>query len=210
MWQKVHPIWFRTWVIKSWQSEWFAKYKKDNKKLFIEDINLRNYIDSYYARKGIAKIVIRKTLQEWEVILFSSKPAAILGKDWSSLKALEWKLRQKFDKSFKISVKEVRVPELSAKIMAEYIASQIEWRTPYRRVAKQLLETVTQKWALWIKIQIGGRLNGADISRAEKFIKWRIPLQTLRADIDYWYTTAMTKYGILGIKVWICKWEMFS
>lgn len=210
MWQKVHPIGFRTGVIKSWQSEWFAKSKQDNKALFIEDVNVRNYVDTYYARKWVAKIVIRKTMQEGEIILFSSKPAVILGKDGITLKTLEDQLKAKFNKVFKVSVKEVRVPELSAKIMAEFVASQIEGRTPYRRVAKQLLDTVMQKWALGIKIQVGGRLNGADISRAEKFIKGRIPLQTLRADIDYRYTTAMTKYGILGIKVWICKGEMFN
>lgn len=210
MWQKVHPIGFRTGVIKSRQSEWFAKSKQDNRVLFIEDVKVRDYVDAYYARKGIAKIVIRKTMQEGEIILFSSKPAVILGKDAVTLKTLEQQLKSKYGKIFKISVKEVRTPELSAKIMAEFVASQIEGRTPYRRVAKQLLETVMEKWALWVKIQVAGRLNGADISRAEKFIKGRIPLQTLRADIDYWYTTAMTKYGILGIKVWICKGEMFN
>ncbi len=210
MWQKVHPTGFRTGVTKSWQSEWFAKSKQDNKALFIEDIKVRTHVDAYYARKWVAKIVIRKTMQEGEIILFSSKPAVILGKDGITLKTLEDQLKAKFNKVFKVSVKEVRVPELSAKIMAEFVASQIEGRTPYRRVAKQLLDTVMQKWALGIKIQVGGRLNGADISRAEKFIKGRIPLQTLRADIDYWYTTAMTKYGILGIKVWICKGEVFN
>jgi len=132
-------------VIKSRQSEWFAKSKKDNRVLFIEDVKVRDYVDTYYARKGIAKIVIRKTMQEGEIILFSSKPAVILGKDGTTLKTLEQQLKTKYGKIFKISVKEVRTPELSAKIMAEYVASQIEGRTPYRRVAKQLLDTVMEK-----------------------------------------------------------------
>ena len=109
---------------------------------------MRNYVDNYYARKGIAKIVIRKTMQEGEIILFSSKPALILGKDGVVLKKLETKLLAKFNKVFKITVKEVRTPELSAKIMAEHFASQIEGRTPYRRVAKQMLDTIMEKGAL--------------------------------------------------------------
>ena len=210
MWQKVHPVWFRTGVIKSRPSEWFAKTKSDNAVLFVEDIRMRNFLELYYKRVGISKIVIRKTLQEVEIILFTSKPAAVLGKDGKNLKLCEDKLVAKFGKTAKITVKEVRVPELSAKIMAEYFAMQVEWRTPYRRVAKQMLDKILEKWAIWIKIQIGWRLNGADISRAEKFSKWRIPLQTLRADIDYHATTAATKYWVLGIKVWICKGEIFG
>lgn len=178
--------------------------------MFVEDIKIRDFVNNYYVRVGISKVVIRKTSQEAEIIIFTSKPALVLWKDAKILKTCEEKLQAKFWKKFKLVVKEVRVPELSAKIMSEYFASQVEWRTPYRRVAKQMLERIMEKWALWIKIQIGWRLNGADISRAEKFSKWRIPLQTLRADIDYHHTIAMTKYWVLWIKVWICKWEVFG
>lgn len=105
-------------------------------------------------------------------------------------------------------MKEIKVPELSAKIMAEFAAIQIEGRMPYRKIAKSVLQKVMEKGAQGVKFQIGGRLGGADISRAEKFIDGRLPLQTLRSDIDYHYTTALTKYGILGIKVWICKGDI--
>jgi small subunit ribosomal protein S3 len=99
---------------------------------------------------------------------------------------------------------------LSAKIMSEHIATQLEWRMPFRKVAKQVVTQVMEKWAVWVKVRVGGRLGGVDIARTETFNKWRVPLQTLRADIDYSYTTAETKYGILGIKVWIAKWEVYA
>ena len=118
---------------------------------------------------------------------------------------MEEELTKKFGKPFKITIKEVRTPELSAKIMAEYIASQLEARMPYRKVVKQVLSRVMEKGSSGIKIQIGGRLGGTDIARSEKFIDGRVSLQTFRSDIDYHYLQAMTKYGVLGIKVWIEK-----
>ena len=210
MWQKVHPIWFRTWVTRSHPAEWFAKTRKDNSSMFVEDILIRNFLEEYYKRSWVSKIVIRKTSTEWEILLFTAKPAVILGKDSSKLKLAELKLHQKFNKSFKITIKEIKTPELSSKIMSEFVATQIEWRTPYRRVAKMAVDKIMEKWAQWVKIQIWGRLNWADMSSVQKFSKWRIPLQTLRADIDYNHCIAMTKYGVLWIKVWICKWESFS
>lgn len=210
MWQKVHPIGFRTWVSKSHPAEWFARNRKDNSSMFVEDIQIRNFLEEYYKRSWVSKIVIRKTNTEGEILLFTAKPAVILGKEWSKLKTAEDKLKQKFNKPFKITIKEIKTPELSSKIMSEFVATQIEWRTPYRRVAKMAVDKIIEKWAQWVKIQIWGRLNGADMSSTQKFSKGRIPLQTLRADIDYHYTIAMTKYGVLWIKVWICKWENFS
>lgn len=210
MWQKVHPIGFRTGVSKSHPAEWFAKTRRDNSAMFVEDILIRNFLEEYYKRSWVSKIVIRKTSTEWEILLFTAKPAVILGKEWSKLKIAETKLQQKFGKLFKITIKEIKTPELSAKIMSEFVATQIEGRTPYRRVAKTSVDKIMEKWAQWVKIQIWGRLNWADMSSVQKFSKWRIPLQTLRADIDYNFTIAMTKYGVLGIKVWICKWENFS
>jgi small subunit ribosomal protein S3 len=210
MWHKVDPRWFRVWVIKSRSSERYAKNKAQNVHFFVLDIQLRNYIENKLKRAGIAKIVVRMTEKDGEIIIFSAKPATILWKDGAKVKQLEENIAQTFHKSFKITIKEVKIPELSAKIMWEFIATQLEARMPFRRVAKQVLQKVMEKWAKWVKIAIWGRLWWADLSRTEKFNDGRAPLQTIRSDIDYHHTEAMTKYWILGIKVRICKWEVYG
>lgn len=178
--------------------------------MFIEDILLKRFINKACPNCGIAKIVIRKTITEWELLIFTSKPAFILGKDSKNILNIENQLKKKFGKPFKITLKEVRVPELSAKIMNEFIISQVENRLPFKRVCKQVLEKVMEKWAQGAKIQIAWRLNGVDIARTEKYSQWVVPLQTLRADIDYHYDVARTKYWVLGVKVWICRGELFK
>ena len=185
----------RVGIMKSRPSEWFAKTRRLSADFFVEDIKVRDFLEKKLARSGVAKVVIRKTLKEGEIILFASKVGVIMGKNGEKIKALEEELTKKFGKP----------PELSAKIMAEYIASQLEARMPYRKVVKQVLSRVMEKGASGIKIQIGGRLGGTDIARSEKFIDGRVSLQTFRSDIDYHYLQAMTKYGVLGIKVWIEK-----
>lgn len=170
-------------------------------------MKIRELVEAFYPRVGISKVIIRKTEKEGEVLIFTTKPAAIIGKEGKKLTDFEEHLKNKVGKTLKVTVKEVKVPELSAKIMAEFAAIQLESRMPYRKVAKSVLQKVMEKGALGVKIQVGGRLGGVDLSRSEKFTDGRIPLQTLRSDIDYHYTTALTKYGILGIKVWICKGE---
>jgi len=210
MWQKVHPIGMRVWIMKSRPSEWFAKNQQQWADFFVEDIKIRNFIEKKYPKTGIAKIIIRKTTKEGELIIFTSKVGVLMGKNWENIKKLENEIIKKFKKSFKITVKEVRVPEYSAKIMAEFIASQLENRMPYRKVAKNVLQKVMQKWATWIKIQIWWRLNGAEIARTEKFIDGRVSLQTFRSDIDYHYIQAMTKYWVLWVKVWIEKGTLYN
>ena len=210
MWQKVNPIGMRVGIMKSRPAEWYAKTKRQNSDFFVEDIQIRNFVEKKLARSWVAKVVIRKTLKEWEIIIFASKVGVLMGKNGERIKKLEEDLAKKFGKPFKVTVKEVRVPELSAKIMAEYIASQLEARMPYRKVVKNVLSKVMEKWAHGIKIQIGWRLQGADIARSEKFIDGRVSLQTFRSDIDYHYLQAMTKYWVLGIKVWIEKWVIPS
>lgn len=210
MWQKANPVWLRVWTMKSWMSEWFPRKKNQKATMFVEDVQLRRFIDKSCPNCGIAKVVIRKTLSEWEILIFTAKPAFILGKDSKNILNLEAKLKKIFGKPFKITLKEVRTPELSAKIMNEFIIHQIESRLPFKRVCKQILEKVMEKWAQWVKIQIWWRLNGVDIARSEKYSLWIVPLQTLRADIDYHFDTAKTKYWALGIKVWICRGELFK
>jgi len=129
----------------------------------------------------------------------------VMGKNGERIKDFENKLKLKFKKDFKVSIKDVRNPEMSAKIMAEYIATQIESRLPFRRVAKSVVEKVMSKWAMWIKISMWWRLWWVDIARSEKFVEWRIPLQTLRTDVDFYQIQADTKYGVIWISVWIGK-----
>lgn len=210
MGQKVDPRGFRIGFSKSWPSEWFAKTKSQNAKFFIEDIKIRQDVEKFYVRSWIGKVVIRKTEQESELIIFTAKPAMIIGKEGKKLDDFQSMLEKKYKKSFKIVIKEIRVPELSAKVMSEFSCEQLEKRMPYRRVAKWLLQRVMDKGAIWVKIQIGWRLGWVDLARSEKFIEWRVPLQTIRSDIDYHYTTALTKYGILWVKVWIYKGDVTS
>ena len=210
MWQKVNPVGMRVGTMKSWPSEWFAKSKRMGSDFFVEDIQIRNFIDKGFPRAWISKVIVRKTQKEWEIILFSSKVWALMGKNGEKIKSVEQQLKDKFHKDFKINVKEVRVPELSARVMAEYIATQIEWRMPYRKVVKQTISKIMEKWADGVKVQIGWRLNWADIARSEHFIEWRVSLQTFRSDIDYHYLQAMTKYGVLWIKVRIQKGTQYA
>lgn len=210
MGQKVDPRGFRIWVIKQWPCEWFAKSKAQSAAFFVEDIKIREFIESNYKRAWIGKVVIRKTDKEGEIVIFTAKPALFIGKEWKKLEEFQNTLQKKFSKQFKVVVKEIRLPELSAKIMWEFACEQLEKRMPYRRVAKSVMQKIMEKWALWVKISIWGRLGWVDLSRTEKFIEWWLPLQTLRSDIDYHYTTALTKYGILGVKVWIYKGDVYG
>ncbi len=205
MWQKADPRGLRAGITKTWPSEWFAKTRGQGAQFFVEDIQIRRLIDETFVRAGIAKVVIRKTEKEGEVIIFTAKPALILGKEGSKLESFSKLLQKRFGREFKVVLKDVRLPELSAKIMGEFAAQQIEARMPFRRVAKMVLQKVMEKGATGVKVQVSGRLGGVDLSRTEKFSEGRVSLQTLRSDIDYHYTTALTKYGIIGIKVWISK-----
>ncbi len=210
MWSKAHPIGMRVGIMKSRPAERFAKHKRTWADFFVEDIKMRKFVDEFFPRAGISKVVIRKTAKEGEVIIFSSKVGVLMGKQWAKIKEFEDALKKKFKKDMKAIIKEVKVPELSAKIMAEFVASQLEARMPFRKVAKNVLQKVMEKWASGIKIQVGGRLGWVDISRTEKFIEGRVSLQTFRSDIDYYYLQARTKYGMLGVKVWIEKGVLYN
>jgi small subunit ribosomal protein S3 len=211
MWQKVDPRWFRTGIVKSWTSEYFASTKSQSAKYMVQDLQVRNLIDKFYKYCGISKVVFRK----WEnaswvkndILIFTWKPALVLWKDASKLNDFKQLLSKTFKEDFDVTVKEVSKPELSARIMWEHVASSLERRMPYRKVIKTTIERVMWKWAKWIKISIAWRLNGAEMARTESFKEWRIPLQTFRADVDYHYLVANTKYWILWLKIWIYKWD---
>ncbi|MEF2175750.1 MAG: 30S ribosomal protein S3 [Candidatus Absconditabacteria bacterium] len=208
MGHKVDPRGFRIGFVKSWPCEWFAKNKRQTEEFFLEDHSLRTFIDKFFGRAGIGKVVIRRNEKESEVLIFTAKPALVIGKDGTKLQDFQNSIESKFKKTFKIIVKEIKTPEHSAKIMGEFACEQLEKRVPFRRVAKGVLQKCMEKGVTGVKIQVGGRLGGVDLSRVEKFIEGRVPLQTIRSDIDYHYTTALTKYGILGVKVWIYKGDV--
>ncbi len=210
MWQKIDPRWFRVWITKPWLNEWIAKTKSQSADFFVEDVKINKFVDNYFKRAGIWKVVIRKTDRDWEVIIFTSKPAVVIWKQWANLEKFQQALKKKFNKDFKVNVKEIKNPELSAKIVSELASEQIEKRMPFRRVGKSIVQKVMDKGALWVKFYIAWRLGWSDIARSESLIKWRVPLQTLKADIDYHYTTAVTKYWVLWIKIWIYKWDIYN
>lgn len=204
---KADPRGQRVGIMQKWASEWYVTSQAQWAAYFVEDMRVRALIEKTYPRSGISKTIVRKNDTSGEVLIFTAKPAVIIGNNGAELAKLEAKLKKLTWSVYKVTIKEVKVPELSAKIMSEFAAIQLEGRTPHRRVAKWIMQKVMEKWALWVKIKIGWRLWGTDISRAEHFSEGRIPLQTLRSDVDYHYTTALTKYWILWVKVWICKSE---
>ena len=210
MWQKVNPVWMRVGIMKSRPCEWFSRNKQQDRTFFVEDIKIRNEVEKAFPKSWIAKIVIRKTNKEVEVIIFTSKVGILMWKNWEKIKQFEEKLKTTFKKDIKITIKEIKNPELSAKVMAEFVSSQLEARMPFRKVAKNTIQKVMEKWAVWIKVQIWWRLWWADIARSEKFIDWKVSLQTFRSDIDYHYMQAMTKYWVLWVKVWIQKWTLYN
>ncbi len=210
MGQKVDPRGFRTWVNKLWPSEWFAKNKTQAADFFVEDIKIREKVKEYYYRSAIDRLIIRKTDDNVELIIFTWKPAAVIGKKWAKVKEFKKVLEKETSKDVKVIVKKVKVPELSSKIMAEDACEKLEKRMPYRRVGNKIIQSAMNKWAKGVKVQIAWRLWGADMCRTEKFMEGNVPLQTLRADIDYHYEPAKTKYGVLGVKVWIYKGKIYD
>ena len=212
MWQKVDPRGFRTGIVKGWVSEYFAPTKSKSAEYMVQDLKVRRLTDKFYKYCGISKLVFRKgetaDKVKNDVLIFTAKPALVLGKDAKKLEDYKKLLKKEFGEDFDVIVKELSKPESSAKVMADFVCQQLEKRMPYRRVIKTTIEKVMWKGLKGIKIQIAWRLNGAEMARNETFKDGRIPLQTLRADVDYHYTTALTKYGILGIKVWIYKWDI--
>jgi small subunit ribosomal protein S3 len=207
---KSNPLGMRVGIMKSRPAEWFTKHRRTGADFFVEDVKMRKFVDDFFPKAWISKVVIRKTVKEGEIIIFSSKVGVLMGKQGAKIKEFEDALKKKFKKDIKAIIKEVKVPELSAKIMAEFIASQLEARMPYRKVAKNVMQKVMEKGASGVKIQVGWRLGWVDISRTEKFIDGRVSLQTFRSDIDYHYLQARTKYGMLGVKVWIQKGILYQ
>jgi small subunit ribosomal protein S3 len=203
--QKTHPIGFRLGVINTWDSNWYDE-KSFSAKLK-EDSLIRSYLKKRLEKAGVAKITIERTLKKITLTIFTSRPGFVIGKSGQEITKLENEIKNVTSKEVKINVHEIKKPELSAQLVGENIAAQIANRVSFRRAMKTSITASMRMGAEGIKIMCSGRLGGAEIARTEQYKEGRIPLQTLRADIDYASVTSHTIYGAIGIKVWICRGE---
>lgn len=208
MGQKTHPIGFRLGVIKSWDSNWYEK--KDIANKLQEDELIRNYLKSRFKKGGVSKATIERNAKNIRVAIHTSRPGIVIGKSGKDIAQLESEIKKITNKEIKIVINEIKRPELDARLVADVIASQIEGRIAFRRAMKQAITGAMRMGAEGIRVKCSGRLGGTDIARTEQHKEGRIPLHTLRADIDYASTTAKTIYGLIGIKVWICRGEILD
>lgn len=209
MGHKVHPIGIRLRIAKDWNSKWFARMTVYAQYL-VADIRVREMLREEYGQAGISKILIERPAKTARVTLFVARPGVIIGKRGEGIERLRKRVSKILNVPTHINVIEVRKPELDAQLVAESIAQQLERRIMFRRSMKRAVANAIRLNALGIKINVAGRLNGAEIARAEWYREGRVPLHTLRADIDYGFAEAKTTYGIIGVKVWIYKGEVFD
>jgi small subunit ribosomal protein S3 len=208
MGQKVNPTGLRLGIIKGWDSAWFGG--KDFSDKIVEDHNIRKYLAARIPKGGISKVVIERTLKRITLTIHTARPGVVIGKGGSEVDKLKEELKQLTGKDLQINIFEIKRPELDAKLVGESIAQQLKARISYRRAMKQAIASSMRVGAQGIKIKCSGRLGGAEMARSEQYKEGRIPLHTLRADIDYAVSEADTVYGKIGIKVWIFKGEVFG
>ncbi len=207
MGQKVHPIGFRLGIIKGWQSRWFAE--KTYKELLAEDLRLRQVVRKELASAGVSKVEIeRPAARQISVTIHTAKPGIVIGKSGQKVEDLRQRLERETGKKVRLNILEIRQPELDAYLVARSIAEQLEKRISFRRAMKQAVQKAMRAGAKGIKVVVGGRLGGAEIARSEKEVEGKVPLQSLRADIDYDYAEAHTTYGVIGVKVWIYRGDV--
>ena len=207
MGQKVHPTGFRVGVIRDWNSKWYADSKNFSDYL-VEDHKIREYVKKKLFVSGISKIEIERTAKAIKVNLYAAKPGIIIGKGGAGVESVRAELKKLIGKDININIVEVKNVDLDAQLVAENIAGQLERRISFRRAMKQCMQKTMKMGALGIKTSVSGRLGGADMARTEFYKEGTIPLQTLRADIDYGFAEANTTYGKVGVKVWIYKGEV--
>ncbi|SYZ73700.1 30S ribosomal protein S3 [Candidatus Zixiibacteriota bacterium] len=203
MGQKTHPIGFRLGVIKSWNSKWFAD--RNFATLIHEDMMIKKYINARLENAGLAKVEILRAPKKVTVDIHTSRPGIVIGRKGAEVDKLREELQMLTKKDISLNIIEVKKPELSAQLVSDSIAHQLEGRVSYRRAMKKAIGATMKMGAEGVKIVCGGRLAGAEIARTEKYMEGRVPLHTLRADIDYATSTAHTTYGCIGVKVWICR-----
>ena len=208
MGQKVNPISNRLGIIRGWDSNWYGGKNYGDE--LVEDSKIRKYLNVRLAKASVSKIVIERTLKLVTITVCTAKPGIIIGKGGQEVEKLKEELKKITDKEVQINIVEVKKPDLDATIVAKNIARQVEGKIAYRRAIKSAIANTMRNGAEGIKILISGRLNGAEMARSEMYKEGRTPLHTFRADIDYCQTEALTKVGLLGIKVWICRGEVYG
>lgn len=211
MGQKVHPKIFRIGTIYSWKSKWFSHH--EYRKLLEVDVRLRRWLKGKLRGASVAQIEVERNASSIIVTISTAKPGVVIGRGGAQVEELKKEIRSRFLKlkeTLQLNIQEVANPMLSAEVVAENMALELEKRMPFRRVMKQAMDQVMKSGAQGVKVMIGGRLNGAEIARSEKLSIGKVPLQTIRADVDYSRTIARTTYGVLGVKVWINRGEVFN
>ncbi len=206
MGQKIHPIGFRLSVNRNWTSKWFAN-SKNYGGILNEDLKVRNFLKKKLSHAAVSRIIIERPAKNARITLFSAKPGVVIGKKGEDIEALRRQLGAMMSVPVTLNIEEVRKPETDAQIIADSIANQLEKRIMFRRAMKRAMQGAMRFGAQGVKIMSSGRLNGAEIARTEWYREGRVPLHTLRADIDYGFAEASTTYGIIGIKVWVYKGE---
>ncbi|MCA9100561.1 MAG: 30S ribosomal protein S3 [Planctomycetales bacterium] len=209
MGQKVNPVGYRTGVMCDWKSRWFAS-KKEFPSLLVEDQKIRNFIKTKYRFAGIPKVEVERTRDEVKVVLYTARPGIVIGRKGQEIERLQDELQQLTGRRINIKIEEISRPEIEAQLVAEDIAEQLSKRSSFRRTMKRALENTMENGAKGIKIQLAGRLGGAEMARREKQIAGSIPLSTLRAKIDYGFTEAKTAQGHIGVQVWINQGMYFE
>ena len=209
MGQKVNPIGMRLQVNRTWDSRWYAD-DKDYGKLLLEDLKIRDFVKKEAKQAGISRVIIERPHKKARVTIHAARPGVIIGKKGADIEVLRKKLAQFTDSELHLNIVEVRKPELDAQLVAESIAQQLERRVSFRRAMKRAVQNAMRMGALGIRVNVAGRLGGAEIARTEWYREGRVPLHTLRADIDYALSEATTPYGIIGVKVWIFKGEIME
>lgn len=208
MGQKVHPYGFRLGYNKPWHSRWFAK--RDFSKLLIEDLNLKRELKARFATAGVSQIEIDRAANRLRIIIYTSRPGIIIGRKGAEIDKLKQEISRRTGREILIDIREIQKPELNAQLQAEKIAQQLEKRIAFRRAMRKAIDEAQRFGALGIKVRVSGRLNGAEIARAESTLNGRMPLHTLRADVDYGFAEANTTFGVIGVKVWIYRGDIMD
>ncbi|MFB5192207.1 30S ribosomal protein S3 [Alicyclobacillus fastidiosus] len=207
MGQKVNPVGLRIGIIRDWEAKWFAN-KKDYQDLLHEDLKIRNYVARRLKDASVASVDIERAANRINVTVHTAKPGMVIGKGGSEVDALRNNLNNLTGKRVHISISEIKTPDLSAKLVGENIAQQLERRVSFRRALKQAIQRSMRAGAKGVRVQVSGRLGGAEIARTEGYSEGTVPLHTLRADIDYALSEAHTTYGRIGVKVWVYRGEI--